>query len=240
MAEETQNKSNQYHLYAQLSKTFFSYKKPSDTGYAMMYIQYHNGMLTLKFRRAITSENKLEVSCYLPEGKAYDLAHLLEGIMARRRDAYINGVNYDSDEVIKVPCSAYRDGKDVNTGLLVIDTEMYDGIPRIRVSYTDFDKNDTVEIVFNSRVPNGAIEAKAKANNIDYADIAAFEFVNILKEVQNPLVPIMYRIQDSAVSAITRYISACFGNRGGANGGFRTNNGTPMQPQAVPDDYDPF
>ena len=122
MAEETQNKSNQYHLYAQLSKTFFSYKKPSDTGYAMMYIQYHNGMLTLKFRRAITSENKLEVSCYLPEGKAYDLAHLLEGIMARRRDAYINGVNYDSDEVIKVPCSAYRDGKDVNTGLLVIDT----------------------------------------------------------------------------------------------------------------------
>ena len=117
---------------------------------------------------------------------------------------------------------------------------MYDGIPRIRVSYTDFDKNDTVEIVFNSRVPNGAIEAKAKANNIDYADIAAFEFVNILKEVQNPLVPIMYRIQDSAVNAITRYISACFGNRGGTNGGFRTNNGTPMQPQAVPDDYDPF
>jgi hypothetical protein len=236
MADENRN-NQQYHLYAQLSKTFFSYKKPSDTGYAMMYIQYHNGMLTLKFRRAITSENKLELSCYLPDGKAYDLAHLLEGIMARRRDAYANGVNYDADEVIKVPCSAFREGKDVNTGLLVIDTEMYDGIPRIRVSYTDFEKNDTVEIVFNSRVPNGAIEAKAKANNIDYADIAAFEFINILKEVQNPLVPIMYRIQDSAVNAITKYISSCFGNRGtNTSGGFRTNN----PQQNVPDDFDPF
>lgn len=236
MADENRN-NQQYHLYAQLSKTFFSYKKPSDTGYAMMYIQYHNGMLTLKFRRAITSENKLELSCYLPDGKAYDLAHLLEGIMARRRDAYANGVNYDADEVIKVPCSAFREGKDVNTGLLVIDTEMYDGIPRIRVSYTDFEKNDTVEIVFNSRVPNGAIEAKAKANNIDYADIAAFEFINILKEVQNPLVPIMYRIQDSAVSAITKYISSCFGNRStNTSGGFRTNN----PQQNVPDDFDPF
>lgn len=237
MADEKTN-NQPYHLYAQLSKTFFSYKKPSDTGYAMMYIQYHNNMLTLKFRRAITSENKLELNCYLPDGKAYDLACLLEGIMARRRDAYMNGVNYDADEIIKVPCSAYRDGKDVNTGLLVIDTEMYDGIPRIRVSYTDFEKNnETVEIVFNSRVPNGAIEAKAKANKIDYADIAAFEFINILKEVQNPLVPIMYRIQDSAVNTITRYISACFGNRNNS-GGFRTN--APQQTNSIPDDFDPF
>lgn len=238
--ENTPAKKTAYHMYAQLSKTYFSYKKPGDDkAYAFMYVQYHNNMLTLHFRKSITSENTVDLNCYLPDAKAYDLANLFEGMMARRRVAYENGQNYDSDEVIKCPIVSYRDGKDVAVGLLVIDTEMYDGIPRVRISYTDNEKNDTVEIVFNSRVPSGAIEAKAKANKIDFADIAALELSTVLKELQNPLVPIMYRFTDAAVNSITRYISACFGNRNNSSG-VSNSYAQSSASQNTPDDYDPF
>ena len=98
--ENTPAKKTAYHMYAQLSKTYFSYKKPGDDkAYAFMYVQYHNNMLTLHFRKSITSENTVDLNCYLPDAKAYDLANLFEGMMARRRVAYENGQNYDSDEV---------------------------------------------------------------------------------------------------------------------------------------------
>lgn len=227
MAEE-KKKYNDYHLNVQMSRTFFSYKKPGDGGaYALMYVTYYNGMISLHFRRGITSENVLDLNCYLNDGKAYDLSRLLEGIMGRRRVAYENGQMYDADDVIRVPTTSFRDGKEVATGVLVIDTEMYDGIPRIRVSYTDSEKNETIEIVFNSRVPSGPIEAKCKANMIDYADIQAYEFVNVLKELQNPMVPIMYRIQDAAVSSLSRFIKSCLGN------GYRNNNQTATYNQNV-------
>ncbi len=236
MAEENTQKKAPYHMYAQLSKTYFSYKKPGDDkAYAFMYLQYHNNMLTLRFRKSITSENTVDLSCYLPDAKVFEVSNLFEGMMARRRVAFENGQNYDSDEVIRCPITRFNEGKDVAVGLLVIDTEMYDGIPRVRISYTDNEKNETVEVVFNSRIPSGAVEAKAKAANIDYADIAAFELVNILKELQNPMVPIMYRFADAAVSSITKYISACFGNRNSNN-----SNNNFAQPQSMPDDYEPF
>lgn len=238
MAEENTQKKSVYHLYTPLSRTYFSYKKPGDDkAYAFMYLQYHNNMLTFRFRKSVTSENTIDLSCYLPDSKVFEISNLFEGMMARRRVAFENGQNYDSDEVIKCPITKFNEGKDVAVGLLVIDTEMYDGIPRVRISYTDNEKNDTVEIVFNSRIPSGAIEAKAKAANIDYADIAAFELVNTLKELQNPLVPIMYRFTDAAVSSLTKYISACFGNRNSNN----ANNNFVSQSQGnMPDDYEPF
>ena len=214
MAEE-KKKYNDYHLNVQMSRTFFSYKKPGDGGaYALMYVTYYNGMISLHFKRGITSENVLDLNCYLNDGKAYDLSRLLEGIMGRR-----------------VPTTSFRDGKEVATGVLVIDTEMYDGIPRIRVSYTDSEKNETIEIVFNSRVPSGPIEAKCKANMIDYADIQAFEFVNVLKELQNPMVPIMYRIQDAAVGSLSRFIKSCLGggNRNNSNPTYNQNVGPQTQ-----------
>ena len=239
MADENTQKKTAYHLYAQLSKTYFSYKKPGDDkAYAFMYVQYHNSMLTLHFRKSITSENVVDLNCYIPDAKVFELSNLFEGMMARRRVAYENGQNYDSEEVIKCPISAYRDGKDVAVGLLVIDTEMYDGIPRVRFSFTDNEKNETIEIVFNSRIPSGAIEAKAKAANIDFADIAAFELANVLKELQNPLIPIMYRFTDAAVTSITKYISACFSNRNNASG--VSNNYASQSSANVPEDYDPF
>ena len=95
----------------------------------------------------------------------------------------------------------------------MIDTEMYDGIPRLRLSYHDLEKNDSIEVVFNSRVPSGEIEASTNLDfKIDYADIEAYEFVTTFKELQDPLVPMMYRMQDAAVNTITKYISACFKN----------------------------
>lgn len=244
MAEENTQKKTAYHLYAQLSKTYFSYKKPGDDkAYALMYAQYHNNMLTLHFRKAITSENVVELNCYLPDAKVFEVSNLFEGMMARRRVAFENGQNYDSDEVIKCPITSFNreEGKDVAAGLLVIDTEMYDGIPRVRISYTDNAKNDTVEIVFNSRIPSGAVEAKAKAAGIDFADIAAFELANTLKELQNPMIPIMYRFTDAAVNSITRYISACFGNRNNNYSGNSNNYASqPSGNSNVPDEYDPF
>ena len=97
MAEE-KKKYNNYHLSVQMSNTFWSYKKPGDNGaYAMMYVTYYNNMLSLHFKRGITSENVLDLSCYIQDGKAFDLSRLLEGMMARRRDAYAEGKNYDAD-----------------------------------------------------------------------------------------------------------------------------------------------
>lgn len=238
MADE--RKKGPYHINPQLSRTYFSYRKPSDTGYAMMHIGYFNNMLKLHFRKMITSENIVDLDCFLPDAKAYDISRLIEGVMARRRDAYIDGKNYDADEVIRCPTSSYREGKEVPTGMLVIDTEMFDGIPRLRITYNSTEKQDSVEIVFNARVPSGQIESKCKTNGIDYADIMAYDFVNTFKELQNPLVPIIYRIQDAAVSSITKYISACFGNRNNNSGGntdYRTASS-----QSYPDDggFDPY
>jgi hypothetical protein len=223
MAEE-KKKYNDYHLNVQMSRTFFSYKKPGDGGaYALMYVTYYNGMISLHFKRGITSENVLDLNCYLNDGKAYDLSRLLEGIMGRRREAYAAGKNYQSDEVYKIPTSSFREGQEVATGYLMIDTEMYDGIPRLRLSYHDIEKNDTIEVVFNSRVPSGEIEASTGLDfKIDYADIEAYEFVTTFKELQDPLIPMIYKIQDSAVSAITKYFSACFKNFGSGN---RPSNG---------------
>ena len=42
-------------MYAPLSKTYFSYKKPGDDkAYAYMYLQYHNSMVTFHFRKYIS------------------------------------------------------------------------------------------------------------------------------------------------------------------------------------------
>ena len=148
--------------------------------------------------------------------------------MGRRREAYAAGKNYQSDEVYKIPTSAYRDGQEVPTGYLMIDTEMYDGIPRLRLSYHDLEKNDSIEVVFNSRVPSGEIEASTNHEfKIDYADIEAYEFVTTFKELQDPLVPMMYRMQDAAVNTITKYISACFKNlhsAGNRSGGYNNSS----------------
>ena len=224
--ESNENKQQQqpYHLYVQMSKTFFSYKKPADgKAYAFVNIMYHDGKLTLRFKRGITSENVLDLTCYLSAAKAFDVSRILEGIMGRRREAYAAGKNYQSDEVYKIPTSSFREGQEVATGYLMIDTEMYDGIPRLRLSYHDIEKNDTIEVVFNSRVPSGEIEASTGLDfKIDYADIEAYEFVTTFKELQDPLVPMIYKIQDSAVSAITKYFSACFKNFGSGN---RPSNG---------------
>lgn len=231
--ESNENKSQQaYHIYAQMSKTFFSYKKPADgKAYAFVNIMYHDGRLSLRFKRGITSENVLDLTCYLSAAKAYDTSRLLEGIMGRRREAYAAGKNYQSDEVYKIPTSSFREGQEVATGYLMIDTEMYDGIPRLRLSYHDVEKNDTIEVVFNSRVPSGEIEFSTGLDfKIDYADIEAYEFVTTFKELQDPLIPMIYRIQDSAVTAITKYISACFKNLNGGNrpsGGYNNSSGTP-------------
>lgn len=217
-SNENRSQSNQtYHLYAQMSKTFFSYKKPADgKAYAFVNIQYHDGKMTLRFKRGITSENVLDLNCYLSPAKAFDTARILEGIMGRRREAYAAGKNYQSDEAYKIPTSSYRDGQEVATGYLRIDTEMYDGIPRLRITYFDNEKNDSIEIVFNSRVPSGEIEASTSNEfKIDYADIEAYEFVTTFKELQDPLIPMIYRIQDAAVNTLTKYISTCFRNLSG-------------------------
>lgn len=211
-ANNERSSNNFYHLSAQVSETFFSYKKPSDgKAYAFMYVNMYDSFLKLHFKKGITSENVVDLDCHLGSAKAYDLANWLEGFMARRRDAYMNGKPYDSDEIIKIPTTKLDAGVETPVGLLTVDTEMFDGIPRLRITYTDNEKNESVEVVFNSRVPNGSIETnRASDIKIDYADISAFKFVTTFKELQDPLVPIMYRFQDAALTTLTKFISRCF------------------------------
>lgn len=216
MPEATKQNSI-YHLSAQVSDTYFSYKKPADgKAYSLMFIKMYDNNITLHFKRGITSENVLDLDCHMHKAKALDVAQWLEGFMARRRDAYINNKPYDAQEMIKIPITSYkRDaGTEVPTGILTLDTEMIEGIPRLRVTYLDHEKNDSIEIVFNKRVPNGTIEMTHGSDiKIDYADVSAYDFVTTFKELFSASIPIVYRLQDAAVSTVIKFISKCFSNQ---------------------------
>lgn len=223
MAEEKKS-SGSFHLYAQVSKTYYSYKKPGDgKAFTSMYVQNHDGMITFRFHKQVTSENKQDLNCYLPISKLWAFARILEGMVARRRDAYLKGENYNPSESWTIPTTAYRDGQEVSTGKLTLDTEMYDGVPKVRLTYTDFEKDQSVEFVFNSRVPNGDITGtNLDGLKLDFADLDVFNFTSIVKTIVdeiNPNADYMYRLADSIVNDLKRYISGCFRNMNGGNRG---------------------
>ena len=230
MAENEQKRTN-YDIYASVSKPFFSYKKPGEgNSYCMMYPQVHSHTITLKFTKAITSENRLDLTCYLTPAKLQDFVNILEGIMARRREAFANREYYSSDEAFKIPVTSFIGGKEETVGALTIDTELIDGISRLRITYYQNDKNDSVEIVFNERLTSEETSGTTEFNKIDYSDIQAFAFVTLMKDLITPQTSIMYGMINSAVSSITRYISACFTNSRGGNGGFKSANNNGYKP----------
>lgn len=213
MADMENNKRVNYDIYATPCRPFFSYKKPGDgNAYCMVVPQIHSHVVTLKFTKSITSENRIDLNCYLSPAKLQDFVNILEGIMARRRDTFINGGYYSTDETFKIPVTRYVDGKETSIGALTIDSELVDGISRIRLTYFENEKNDSVEIVFNDRVPEESIGASIALDKIDYGDIQAYKFVTMMQELITPRTDIMYGIVNSAVSSLTRYISACFNN----------------------------
>ena len=230
MAENEQKRTN-YDIYASVSKPFFSYKKPGEgNSYCMMYPQVHSHTITLKFTKAITSENRLDLTCYLTPAKLQDFVNILEGIMARRREAFANREYYSSDEAFKIPVTSFIGGKEETVGALTIDTELIDGISRLRITYYQNDKNDSVEIVFNERLTSEETSGTSEFNKIDYSDIQAFAFVTLMKDLITPQTSIMYGMINSAVSSLTRYISACFTNSRGGNGGFKSSNNNGYKP----------
>lgn len=230
MAENEQKRTN-YDIYASVSKPFFSYKKPGEgNSYCMMYPQVHSHTITLKFTKAITSENRLDLTCYLTPAKLQDFVNILEGIMARRREAFANREYYSSDEAFKIPVTSFIGGKEETVGALTIDTELIDGISRLRITYYQNDKNDSVEIVFNERLTSEETSGTTEFNKIDYSDIQAFAFVTLMKDLITPQTSIMYGMINSAVSSITRYISACFTNSRGGNSGFKSANNNNYKP----------
>ena len=230
MAENEQKRTN-YDIYASVSKPFFSYKKPGEgNSYCMMYPQVHSHTITLKFTKAITSENRLALTCYLTPAKLQDFVNILEGIMARRREAFANREYYSSDEAFKIPVTSFIGGKEETVGALTIDTELIDGISRLRITYYQNDKNDSVEIVFNERLTSEETSGTSDFNKIDYSDIQAFAFVTLMKDLITPQTSIMYGMINSAVGSITRYISACFTNSRGGNSGFKSSNNNGYKP----------
>lgn len=227
MAENTNNETRRtnYDLYANVSRPFFSYKKPGDgNAYAMVVPQIHSHIITLKFTKSITSENRIDLMCYLTPAKLHDFVNILEGIMARRRDAFASHNYYSTDEAFKIPVTTFVNGKEESVGMLTIDTELIDGISRLRITYFQNDKNESVEIVFNERTSNEDITGTLAYDKIDFGDIGAFNFVLMMKELIGPQSSIMYGMINSAVSSITKYISACFSNRNNG-GGFSRSSG---------------
>lgn len=246
---ENENKRVNYDLYSSVSKPYFSYKKPGEgsSAYCMLSPQIHSYNTTLRFTKSITSENRLDLNCYLSPMKFQDFVNILEGIMARRRDAYMSKSNYATDEAFKIPITRYNEGKDESIGSLTIDTELVDGIPRLRITYFENEKNDSVEIVFNDRIPTELASGTSKIDTIDYGDIKAFEFVMLMKELSDPSTSVVYGIVNSAVSTLTRYISACFSNNRNNTGNLRTGgfnrnySNTTNPPQENYSDYEePF
>lgn len=218
MAEQNGTKQGTYHLYAQVSKPYFSYKKPGDgNAYSMMIPQINNGNLTLKFTKSITTENRLDITCYLPYSRTMDIANILEGIMARRRDAFAKNQQYSTSEAYKIPISSFVSGKEELVGSLTIDTIMIDGTPRLRISYHQNDKNDSVEIVFCERPSSGEISASSTLEKIDYYDIGAYGFTTLIRAIQEPIPMIFYHMLDSLSNSLTKYISTVVGGRRNSN-----------------------
>lgn len=226
MAENTnETKRINYDIYASASRPFFSYKKPGDgNAYAMVVPQIHSHIVTLKFTKAVTSENRIDLTCYLTPAKLHDFVNILEGIMARRRDAFASHNYYSTDEAFKIPVTSFVSGKEEPVGAITIDTELVDGISRLRITYFQNDKNESVEIVFNERTSNEDITGTLAYDKIDFGDIGAFNFVVTMKELIGPQSSIMYGMINSAVSSITKYISACFSNNRNGGGFSRSNN----------------
>jgi hypothetical protein len=218
-----------YHLYAPISKPYFSYKKPGESGsYSMLIPQIHSGNLTLKFTKFITSENRLDINCYLPYSRMIDFSNILEGIMARRRDSFAKNEPYSTSETFKIPVCSYLNGKEEQIGNLTIDTELIDGVPKLRITYFQNDKNDGVSIVFNDIVSVNKISASTKLVNLDYADVGAFGFVVLMKSLQEPLTMIMYHMLDATASSITRFVSTVIG---GSRRTAQSSNGSSTQPE---------
>lgn len=246
MAEEKQNRGG-YHLYANTSRPFFSFKKPAEgqSAHNRLEVQVHNGNIQMKFTRFITNENQTQLICWMPDYRVHDLCYILGGIIARRRVAYEKGENYSTDEVWTFPVVSFQNGQERETGFLRVDTELIDGVPRIRLTYRDDDANDSIEIVFCDRKPTTEVKG-GNLEQIDYVDARLFKFYDLLDNIVNdPQTMIMYHMADSLMGAITKYIGACF--RGSSNNnqnngnGYRNNNNRPApQSQDVPDDYDPY
>lgn len=225
MAENQNNERRNYDIYSPVSRPFFSYKKPGDgNAYCMLVPQIHSNLITLRFTKSVTSENRLDLTCYLSQAKLHDFVNILEGIMARRRDAYASHNYYATDEAFKIPVTRYNNGKEEAVGSLTIDTELVDAIARLRITYFDNDKNDSVEIVFNERVPDQSSSGTTKFDTIDYGDIQAFAFVALMKELITANTSILYGIVNSAVGSIIRYVSACFSNHNNGNSNFHRSN----------------
>jgi len=237
MAATTDEKKRPYFINVPMSRTYFSQKRPGGPKtYAFVVLEYYNDRIIMRFKQGITPENTTDSSCYLQPSKAYDFANWLEGFMARRRDAFVSGKPYDASEKLEMNTTMFRDGEEVTIGLLTCDTVNVDGVPRLRITYTQYDKNSTIEVVFASNPPAGKFETSIlNQNKIDYGDIEAFEFVITFKELQNPIIPMVYRIANAASGSITRYISAVMG--GGRN---RNNNNNRGQSNSIPGDYDAY
>lgn len=244
MAENQNNENRRvnYDIYAPVSRPFFSYKKPGDgNAYCMLVPQIHSNLITLRFTKSITSENRLDLTCYLSQAKLHDFVNILEGIMARRRDAFASHNYYATDEAFKIPVTRYSNGKEESVGALTIDTELIDGISRLRITYFENEKNDSVEIVFNERLPDNSSTGTTNLDTIDYSDIQAFAFVSLMKELISANTSILYGVVNSAVGAITRYISACFSNSrngGSSHNNYRNNNSSSSSSSDNYSDYD--
>lgn len=240
MAEYQKRSPGSYHLYAPASKPFFSYKKPSDgNSYSMMIPQIHNGNITLKFQRRITPENTLDLQCYLPMPRVRELRHVLAGIIGRRQLAYEKGELYDTNESWNFPVCSFFGGTETHIGDLKLDTELIDGIPRIRMIYRQNDVNDEIEIVFNDRSTSSEVKGTGELPKVDIIDGWLFHFFDVIDEIAtDPLYMMMYNMIDAAVSNIGKstfnIVSSLLGKGGSQKGG----NSRPTA--SVPDEYDPF
>lgn len=242
MAKQYQKRSSaSYHLYAPLTRPFFSYKKPSDgNSYSMMIPQVHNNNVTFKFQRRITPENTLDLTCYMPMNRVRELRHVFAGIIGRRQSAYENGKPYNTDEAWSFPVCSFFGGTEQQIGDFKIDTEIIDGVPRIRIIYHQNDVNDEVEIVFNDRVTSSEITGMGELPKVDLADGFLFHFYDILDNIStNPMYLMMYNLIDAATSAVGKsvynIVNSLIGGNKNKQSSYNNNISGPS-----PDDDDPF
>lgn len=226
MSEEKKNYG--YHLSSPISKPIFSAERPSQNGYSMVIPQIFDGNLYLKFTKSITSENKIELSCYLNQSKLNDIANILEGIMARRRDAFNNKQSYDATERYVIPITKFsQDGVEKQVGSFNIDTPYVNNIPRLKIEYCDIEKSESVSIIFKDRVSEKGIEKSADFETIDLEDVSAYYFTLMLKQCIDPSTNILYYMLDSLLSNINKTIYSLLNGRRQndyQNNGYNRNN----------------
>lgn len=191
--------------------------------YTNLRINYWSNMVLLKFSKRMSEENVLELTCFLSSMRVVELGHMLEGMMGRRRDAFMNDQPYSEDS-FRIPLTKFDKNINMDTevGDLTVATELVDGIPRVKLTYYEAKADKRIDVVFYTReVINVATSSFNDAVKIDIHDVGIYLFLEQIKLGNKTETTFGYNTANAIVNAVSKFFNK--GNDSGGGGGYDNN-----------------